>query len=351
MGRAEEAPWGAVRETSVSLLVLPVLQAAQLAVAVQEAAVAAVGGVFHVAVGAVGRTVAGRPAVGGGRTSQGGPLEALGKVGVLVEVPEEEPEHDGVEANPPHEAPRVVAVRPEQQLEGVHEDGDELHNLDGGHVLLPPEVLGHVGPDGRQAVVEVHQDVHEAIDEGEEGAVASRRELDPPPDAHGHHAMVDDVQRRDVSELLAQHKEYRVDKLDELGDVVPPGQVGHEDGLATLRVVNGLALPVVVSKQAVEAQQQEDDQADGHHEEVVPHHDPAQLHRLPVLHQRGPQHLHQVGVRQADGQGRPWALHEQPLLDPGISALERFVVKIPDFFQEVVHLGHPTADAERTARL
>lgn len=200
-------------------LVLPVVEAVDVAVAVQEAAVLlpAVGGrVLDVAVGAVLGRLAVELAVGLvasavgaavgtaiGEAPHGGTLEPLGEVGVLVEVPEEEPEHDGVEADPPHEAARVVAVGPEQELERVHEDGDELHHLDCGHVLLPPKVLGHVGPDGCQSVVEVHQDVHKAVYKSKERAVATWREFDTPPDTHWHHSMVDDVQRRDVSEFLS----------------------------------------------------------------------------------------------------------------------------------------------------
>lgn len=123
----------------VVLVALPVVQTVDVAVAIQEAAVLlpAVGRVLDEAVGSVlgsGLSVelpvrlavgvdgcrAVGPAVGNtlAETPAGGSaLEPLGEVGVLVEVPEEEPEHDGVEANPPHEATGVVAVRPEQELE------------------------------------------------------------------------------------------------------------------------------------------------------------------------------------------------------------------------------------------
>lgn len=122
----------------VIVAVLPVVQAVDVAVAVQEAAILlpAVGRVLDEAVGSVfggslsvelpvdlAIGVDGRGAVGAavGDTSEtaagGSTLEPLGEVGVLVEVPEEEPEHDGVEADPPHEATGVVAVGPEQELE------------------------------------------------------------------------------------------------------------------------------------------------------------------------------------------------------------------------------------------
>lgn len=112
------------------ILALPVMEAIEVAVAIQKPAIflPAVGCVLDEAVGSV---LGGLPielavgfAVGGslggravGSETPGGTLEPLGKVGVLVEVPEKEPEHDGVEANPPHEATWVVAVGSEQQLE------------------------------------------------------------------------------------------------------------------------------------------------------------------------------------------------------------------------------------------
>lgn len=56
-------------------------------------------------------------------------------VSVDKEVPEQEPEEDGVEPDPPHEAAWIVAL-PEQQLEGMDENRHELHHLNGRHVFL-----------------------------------------------------------------------------------------------------------------------------------------------------------------------------------------------------------------------
>ena len=55
----------------------------------------------------------------------------------------------------------------------------------------------------------------------------TRRESDAPPHAHGHDAMVDHVQVRDVVPLLPQDEEHGVRELDELGYVVPVGGGGH----------------------------------------------------------------------------------------------------------------------------
>lgn len=44
----------------------------------------------------------------------------------LVELVEQEQEHDGMHANPPDERLRIVALD-EQQLEGMHHDRHKLH--------------------------------------------------------------------------------------------------------------------------------------------------------------------------------------------------------------------------------
>lgn len=54
------------------------------------------------------------------------PSECSEFVGTLVEFVEQEEEHDGMHANPPHKRPWIVAVD-EQQLECVYHDGDELN--------------------------------------------------------------------------------------------------------------------------------------------------------------------------------------------------------------------------------
>lgn len=115
-------------------------------------------------------------------------------VRVLVELVEQEEEHDGVHSDPPDERLRVVAVD-EEQLERVHHDGHKLdlkgwnnprlestlqlalslwsYHLQGGEILLPPEVLLELGSEGGEQVVRVHHDVDEGVEQSEEGAVAT----------------------------------------------------------------------------------------------------------------------------------------------------------------------------------
>ena len=101
-------------------------------------------------------------------------------VGLLVELGEEEEEHDGVHSDPPDKRSRVVALD-EEQLEGVGHDADELDHLQRGEMLLPPDVLLVLGAHGGDHVVEVHDDVHERVEQAKEGAVAAGGELDSKP--------------------------------------------------------------------------------------------------------------------------------------------------------------------------
>lgn len=142
----------------------------------------------------------------GAHLQEAGHLEAA-LVGALVELVEQEEEHDGVHADPPDERARVVAVD-EEQLEGVYHDGDKLQHLQAGQVLLPPEEPLELGAHGGKQVVRVHDNVHKGVEQAEKGAVAAGRELDAEPHGHGHATVVDDVQSGHLAGLLAEHKEY-----------------------------------------------------------------------------------------------------------------------------------------------
>ena len=109
----------------------------------------------------------------------------------------------------------VVACE-DQRLECVEEDEDELDELDGGEVLLPPEVGLQRGAAGRQQVVEVHQGVHPGVQERPESALASSDEPWTPPAEEGQGAVVDDVQGGEVGKLLLEDEEEGVEEVDEL---------------------------------------------------------------------------------------------------------------------------------------
>ena len=109
-----------------------------------------------------------------------------------------------------------VVAREDERLQCVEEDEDELHELDGGEVLLPPEVRLQGGAAGRQKVVEVHQGVNPRVQERPKTTLASSDEPWAPPAKEGEGAVVDDVQRRKVGKLFLQDEEEGVEEVNEL---------------------------------------------------------------------------------------------------------------------------------------
>lgn len=77
--------------------------------------------------------------------------------------------------DPNHEALGVVALG-EQQLELVSKNGYELDHLEGGQVLLPPNVLLVLGTHGSDHVIEVHHNVYEGVEQRKESAVATYKQ-------------------------------------------------------------------------------------------------------------------------------------------------------------------------------
>jgi len=139
----------------------------------------------------------------------------LARVSSLVEVGEEEEEHDSVQADPDHEALGVVALS-EEQLELVGEDQHKLDHLKRGEIFLPPDVLLVLGSHGSHHVVEVHDDVDEGVQQSKECAMTAWSKFHSHPNAHGHAAMVNHMQCRHMLILLAQHEEQCVKKLRKL---------------------------------------------------------------------------------------------------------------------------------------
>lgn len=261
-------------------------------------------------------------------------------VGGAVEVGEEEEEEHAVQADPDHEAFRVVALG-EEQLELVGHDHDELDDLQRRQVLLPPDVLVVPGAHRRDHVVEVHDDVDERVEQGEERAVPAwkgsgvshpcchlstriltRGELHAHPDAERHAPVVDHVQRAHMVVLLPQHEKERVEELCELGEVVPPAGAGHAHRHRAVGVVDGLAPKAVAAPPAALEVLVEDPRAEHGLEEVVRDERPPQAERLPVLHQPRSEPLHDVRVRDADRERRQRRRHHEPPLHPGVCEKE-----------------------------
>ena len=80
-----------------------------------------------------------------------------------------------------------------------------------------------------------------------EGRVAAARELGTEPGEEGEGGVVHHVQRGQVRPLTPQNEEDRVEEVNELGEVEPPGQGQRPLRLGLGGVVHGLAHPAVAA--------------------------------------------------------------------------------------------------------
>lgn len=101
------------------------------------------------------------------------------------------------------------------------------YDLQNGNVLLPPQILLHFGSHRREQIVGIHNDVYERVDEAQQGAMAAGKVLHADERAHGHQCVMIQMQERDLTLLLAQHKEHGVQQFADLGNVVKPHGAGH----------------------------------------------------------------------------------------------------------------------------
>jgi len=189
-------------------------------------------------------------------------------VGSLVEVGEEAEEEHSVATDPPDESLGVVAVD-EEQLEGVHHNSDELDHLEGGEVFLPPDELLVLGSHGSNHVIEVHDNMHECVEQAEEGGMSAGGEANAEPYAHRHDTVVDDMQQRDMLLFLAQHEEERIEEFSELGEVIPPASVDHPHSNGIIGIINGLTLKTVVVEPSAHQALVEEPSAEDDLDEVV----------------------------------------------------------------------------------
>lgn len=69
---------------------------------------------------------------------------------------------------------------------------------------------------GGEEIVKVHDGVNQGVEEGSEAALSPTHEPGSPPAEPGESAVVDDVERREMSELLTGNEEEGVSQVDKL---------------------------------------------------------------------------------------------------------------------------------------
>lgn len=102
-----------------------------------------------------------------------------------VKVNEQNEEAHLVKADPYVECFGEIAFVPKEELEAMNRSRDELCDLEGSQVFLPPGKSFESGTHGCEQVVQVHDHVNEGIDESEKHGVTAANVASPRPDADG----------------------------------------------------------------------------------------------------------------------------------------------------------------------
>jgi len=69
--------------------------------------------------------------------------------------------------------------------------------------------------------------VDKGVDEAQQGSMSAGKVLDSNEGTHRHQGVVVQMEERDLTLLLAQHKEHGVQQLGDLGNVVQPHGTSH----------------------------------------------------------------------------------------------------------------------------
>lgn len=91
----------------------------------------------------------------------------------------------------------------------------KLNQLNHSEILFPPKVLLHMRSKCSQAIIGIHYNVDNGIDESKESRMSAGNKLGAPPNTEGQKSVMDHVQSGDVLVLFTSHKEQGVGKLDE----------------------------------------------------------------------------------------------------------------------------------------
>jgi len=160
------------------------------------------------------------------QTTAGGATASIHGLGLLVglaiEIAEQVKEDDRVAHEEEGQCLGHVAAL---GAHGQHvaQDEDELDQLDAGHVLLPPQVLLVLGSHCGHHVVEVHDNVHARVENANDYALLAGSVLQVAPGEEHRDGVMVHVEERHLVVLLAQHKERRVQQIDDLREKVEPG--------------------------------------------------------------------------------------------------------------------------------
>jgi hypothetical protein len=121
------------------------------------------------------------------------------------------------------------------------------HHLDVCDLLLPEIGLSDFRLVGGHEVVEVHDRVHKAVNDAQQGGMAARHVFGANVRPQQDSGVVIDMQERQMSRLFAQHKKHRVQQVKNLDRKVQVAIVdhGHCKIRRVVEVVEGLTVELV----------------------------------------------------------------------------------------------------------
>lgn len=95
----------------------------------------------------------------------------------------------------------------------MEESKNELEQLYGGNIFLPPQILLVLGPASSYHIVKIHYDVDERVEDSNESNLSSSNVLGDAPRNKAHHGVVVDVEECNLLIFFPKNEEYCVQQF------------------------------------------------------------------------------------------------------------------------------------------
>lgn len=154
--------------------------------------------------------------------------------------------------------------------------------------------------------------MNESVDEWNEASTMVSTELESDPTGKGHDTVMENMESRDIAELLSQDEKDRVRQVQKLWDVVSVSE-SHEQVFLEFgfSVIVGSTFPCGESKLGVWDGNHEADSVQEDEKNIVCNHDPFKTEGFSILHHGRAPVLDKHVVHEEDGQQLPWTtVHE-----------------------------------------
>lgn len=155
---------------------------------------------------------------------------------VFEKLEKEQRLHESV----PREGSREITFD-EQQLKSVQANKKELDHLENGQIFLPPQILLNSWTHRCHQIVEVHDKVHQTVESGEEGSLATRNETEDNPYGQRNAGMVENMQEGDLIILFTHDEKQGIKEIDEFRNVEAIAHLNNFQCIFVVGVIHRLA--------------------------------------------------------------------------------------------------------------